>query len=229
MDDVKPTRSDTQLDRGFRETEGKELGVLDDTVLRGRESSDELIQGRWADLSTHNDHKSAHPQNSPRAPSDWAELRRHISPNSAHRPGLGRGRRERREGLRPHALTCGRSQTTPRARISVRAERQNAHARNTPEMRTRPRDTTPPRVLPLLPIAFIAVALGQVVVALSEAALVLTGIENLQPGDDLTRTDVATSAVPQIVALVALSFVLRWLIERWVERYPPRPGTRNPT
>ena len=94
-------------------------------------------------------------------------------------------------------------------------------------MRRRPRDTTPPDVLPLLPIAFIAVALGHVVLGIAGAVLLLTGIVDIDKVDDLGKSYVAWELVPQVIMLVALSFVLRWLIERWVGRYPPRPGTRE--
>ena len=94
-------------------------------------------------------------------------------------------------------------------------------------MRKRARDTTPPRVLPLLPIAFVAILVANSVVGLAGAALFLVGIEEIEESDDITRTDVALEFVVELVVLVALSFLLRWLVARWVVRHPPRPGTRE--
>ena len=88
-------------------------------------------------------------------------------------------------------------------------------------MRKRSRVTTPPKVLPLLPIAFVAIALGHAALGLAQAVLLLVGLADLA---DMTRPVVAFGLVSQLVVFVALSFVLRWLVERWVIRHPPRPG-----
>ena len=94
-------------------------------------------------------------------------------------------------------------------------------------MRKRPTDTTPPRVLPLLPIAFVAILVASSVVGLAGAAIFLVGIQDIDAGDDITRSDAALEVVVELVVLVALCFLLRWLVKRWVVRHPPRPGTRH--
>jgi hypothetical protein len=86
--------------------------------------------------------------------------------------------------------------------------------------------TTPPRILPLLPIALVGGWVGQLAVSLAEAVLIVTGIERIEPGDDVDRLGVALGAIPLLVLIVLLSVALRRLVRWWVDHNPPRPGTR---
>jgi uncharacterized membrane protein HdeD (DUF308 family) len=86
------------------------------------------------------------------------------------------------------------------------------------------RHTTPPKVLPLLPICAVAVVFGTYLVeALSGVVTLIQGVDE---DDDVTRWQVLYSIVAYLAVAVALGFALRWLIERWVERNPPRRGSR---
>ena len=91
-------------------------------------------------------------------------------------------------------------------------------------VRPKNRHTTPPKVLPLLPIALIAIWIGELALGMGSVLLMLTGIES--SGDAETGALVST-LITSLIYLVALSFVLRWLVERWVGKYPPLPGPRH--
>ena len=91
-------------------------------------------------------------------------------------------------------------------------------------MRPKNRHTTPPKVLPLLPIAFIAIWVGYLGLGVFYGVLALIGVLSVE---DATAGDAALTILGSVVPLVALSFVLRWLVERWVGKYPPLPGPRH--
>ena len=88
----------------------------------------------------------------------------------------------------------------------------------------RSRHTTPPKVLPLLPLGVLAIFIGSYVVGIGSAVLVLTGVQDLAEDDDLDRGNLAIGTVFDLLILVALVFVFRWAVERWVARYVPRQG-----
>ena len=113
-----------------------------------------------------------------------------------------------------------------RSRGAKVAEKRNAADYS--RVRLPPRLATPPRVLPLLPIAFVGIVVGAqlfdaLAAALFLAQLPLDGALRREL-DDLGGADaVALELVVDIVVLIAASLVLRWLVRRWVVAQPPEP------
>lgn len=89
--------------------------------------------------------------------------------------------------------------------------------------------TTPPRVLPLLPLGVVAMVVGDRVMAVLASVVVLAQL----PTDGALRRDFdeelggagafLLAAAYDAAVLVAASLLLRWLVRRWVAAQPPEP------
>lgn len=79
------------------------------------------------------------------------------------------------------------------------------------------RRTTPPRVLPLLPIGLVAIALGGLVVDLAAGALMVVGI--VDRADDASTGTVVLTMAGELAVAVGLAFALKWLVEHWQQRH----------
>jgi len=88
------------------------------------------------------------------------------------------------------------------------------------------RETTPPRLVPLIPVCLLGLLTGEAVYA--TVACVWETIAMLVNRDDdgewlLPFAGIFVSGSCAVVASIGLRVVVRW----WVAAAPPRPGTRR--